>query len=66
MNYLWDYDRKELEKTEGGKALILERMLNYGRNKGEVIKKADVLKYWDKMDLFPQQKRLFELLLWNK
>jgi len=51
MNYLWDFDRKELEKTESGKALILERTINYGRNRGDIIRKQDVLKYWDQMNL---------------
>ena len=66
MNYLWDFDRKELEKTESGKALILERMINYGRNRGDIIRRQDVLKYWDQMNLFPQQKQLFEMTLWDK
>ena len=30
MVYLWDYDEKELKKTEKGRIFILERMLNYG------------------------------------
>jgi hypothetical protein len=27
MVYLWDYDKKELEKTEKGRIFILERMI---------------------------------------
>ena len=63
--YLWDYDENELKKTESGRILILERMINYGPGK-EKIKLSDVKKYWDKLDLYWQQKLLFELLIWGK
>lgn len=65
MVLLWDYDRKELEKTERGKAFIIERMINYGP-RGEKIKLSQVKKYWNKLNLFHLQKRLFELLIWGK
>lgn len=63
--FLWDYDRNELEKTEKGRILILERMINYGPGK-EKIKLADVKKYWDQLDLYEPQKHLLELLIWNR
>lgn len=47
--YLWDYDRKTLEKTEQGRILILERMINYGPGKGEKINLSQVKKYWDRL-----------------
>ncbi len=65
MTYLWDYDRKELEKTEKGRIFILERMINYGPG-DEKIKLADVKKYWNKLDLYPPQRRLLELLIWGR
>ena len=65
MNYLWDYDKKELEKTESGRIKILERMINYGPGKEKIPLKM-VKKYWDKLHLFKLQKRLFELLIWGK
>lgn len=65
MNYLWDYDEAELQKTESGRIKILERKINFGTNNHEKIKKEEVRKYWDKLHLFPLQKRLFELLLWE-
>ncbi len=64
MNYLWDYDRKELEKTEKGRILILERMINYGPG-NEKIKLSDVKKYWNKLDLYEPQRHLLELLIWK-
>ncbi len=62
--FLWDYDRKTLEKTPSGRLLILERLINYGPGK-EKIKLAEVKKNWDKLQLFPLQKRLLELLIWG-
>lgn len=64
--FLWDYDRKELEKTEKGRIIILERMINYGPGAGEKIRLSDVKKYWDNLELFPVRKRLLELLIWGK
>jgi len=63
--YLWDYDEEELKKTEQGRIFILERMLNYGPH-GEKISLADVKRYWPKLDLFPNNKKLLELLIWGK
>lgn len=65
-HYLWDYDEKELEKTEKGRIFILERKINYGPNPGEKIKLAEVTKYWNKLHLFELQRRLLELLIWGK
>ncbi len=61
-HYLWDYDYDELKKTEQGRIKILERMINYGPGEGEKINLADVKKYWDKLKLFPNAKRLMELM----
>lgn len=66
MSNLWDYDKKELEKTESGRILILERMLNYGPDKDQRIKLSEVKKYWNKLNLFSIRKRLLELLIWGK
>lgn len=63
--YLWDYDRKELEKTEKGRIFILERMINYGPGE-EKIKLSDVKKYWNQLDLYPEKKKLLEYLIWGK
>lgn len=63
--FLWDYDRKTLEKTASGRLLILERLINYGPG-DEKIKISEVKKNWDKLHLFTLQKRLLELLIWGK
>lgn len=66
MVHIWDYDIKELKKTEQGRILILERMINYGPGKGEKIKLSEVKKYWDRLELFRLPKKLLELLIWGK
>ena len=67
-SYLWDYDEKELKKTEKGRIFLLERKINYGMGdySKEKIKLSDVKKYWRKLHLKRLQKRLFELLIWGK
>lgn len=64
-HYLWDYDERQLAKTEAGRIKILERMINYGPGKKKIPLKM-VKKYWDKIHLSPLAQRLFELLLWGK
>lgn len=66
MAFIWDYDPEELKKTESGRILLLERMINFGPEKGEKIPVDKVKKYWDKLNLFPKNKRLMELLIWGK
>jgi len=64
--FIWDYDKEDLKKTETGRILLLERMINYGPEKGEKISLSKVKKYWNKINLFPNNKRLMELLIWGK
>ena len=33
---MWDYDINELKKTEQGRIMILERMINYGPGKEKI------------------------------
>ena len=68
MVYLWDYDRKELEKTEQGRIFILERMINYGiyLSEKEKIDLRDVKKYWNELHIDSLRRRLFKLLIWKK
>lgn len=66
--HVWDYDKKELEKTESGRILILERLINYGvyQSDKQKIKLSLVKKYWDKLNLDAPRRRLFQLLVWGK
>ncbi|MBI4009378.1 hypothetical protein HY357_04030 [Candidatus Roizmanbacteria bacterium] len=67
MVFMWDYDINELKKTEEGRIKILERMINYGPDKGEKIKLSDVRKYWKQIHFKNvKTKRLLELLIWNE
>jgi len=68
MTHLWDYDKKELEKSEKGKILLVERQINYGFYLSDKvkIKLSEVRKYWNKLNLEPSRQKLFKLLLWGK
>jgi len=66
MAFIWDYNPDELKKTQQGRILLLERTINYGPEKNEKISLTQVKKYWGKMNLFPNNKRLMELLIWGK
>lgn len=68
MPFIWDYDIKELKKTKSGRLLILERMINYGvyESDKERISLSEVKKNWDKLNIEPDRRKLFELLIWDK
>lgn len=68
MPVIWDYDINELKKTKSGRLLILERQINYGiyPSDKERISLSEVKKRWEELNLEPQRKRLFELLIWGK
>ncbi|MBI2595197.1 hypothetical protein HYW46_00485 [Candidatus Daviesbacteria bacterium] len=66
MALIWDYDQKKLQKTESGRILLLERLINYGREGNKRIKLEEVKKHWGKLHLLPLRKRLFQLLIWGK
>lgn len=68
MPFIWDYDINELKKTKSGRLLILERMINYGPDKAEKIDLAQVKENWNKLkpNLFENQRKLMELLIWGR
>lgn len=68
MPFIWDYDIDELKKTKSGRLLILERMINYGiyESDRDRISLSDVKKNWNKLQIDPARKKLFELLIWNR
>lgn len=67
MVHVWDYDEKELKKTEKGRILILERMINYG----VYLKDKDrlplplVKKYWNKLRIDVGRRRFLKFLIWG-
>jgi len=65
MSLVWDYDKKKLQKSKIGKLLLLERDVNYGSGRKK-IKLSEVKKNWEKLNLSPRRKRLFEILIWGK
>lgn len=68
MVHIWDYDIRELEKSESGRRLIVERQITYGIDweHGERIKLSEVKKYWNKLNIDRYSRRLLELLIWGK
>ena len=66
--HIWDYDINKLRKIESGRLLILERQINYGMflSDKDKIKLSEVKKNWKKLQLDPDRKRLFKLLIWGK
>lgn len=66
MPFMWDYDIKKLKKTKSGRLLILERMINYGPDKGEKIPLRQVKENWAKLHLDPLKKKLMEFLIWGR
>lgn len=68
MVLLWDYDEKELKKSQRGRLFLLERQINYGvyRSDKEKINLAEVEKNWDKLNLEPKRRRLLEYIIWRK
>ncbi len=68
MVLVWDYDIKVLKKSKRGRLLLLERQINYGVYPGEdeKIRLADVRENWNRLQIEPHRRRLFELLLWEK
>lgn len=68
MPFIWDYDINKLKKTKSGRLLILERQINYGiyPSDKEKIDLKEVKKHWKELNLDPDRKRLFELLIWGK
>lgn len=68
MSNLWDYDKKELEKTEEGRIKILERMINYGiyLNDKEKIPVDEVKKYWHRLKIEPGRRNFLKFIIWRK
>lgn len=68
MPFLWDYDINELKKSKSPRAkiLLLERQINCGVSGDEKIKLAEVKRYWDKLNIEPKRRRLFEFLIWGR
>ncbi|EKD84566.1 MAG: hypothetical protein ACD_38C00196G0006 [uncultured bacterium] len=68
MPFIWDYDVNKLKKSKQGRLLILERQINYGiyPSDKEKINLNEVERCWRELNLEPQRKRLFELLIWGK
>lgn len=63
--HIWDYDEKELKKSDWGRRLILERMINYGPGRRKISLK-EVRKNWKLLNIDPLRRKLLKLLIWGK
>jgi hypothetical protein len=60
----WSTDVMELKKDFERYAIWnLEQMINFGLDEGEKINEKELRKYFNKLELDPDRKKLFELLL---
>lgn len=64
--YNWNINTVKLrENPEKHTIWKLEQNINFGLN-GEKLSANELKKYWTKLNLDPQRKRLFEMWLWPK
>lgn len=68
MVFVWDYDVDELEKSEKGRLLLLERQIDGGvyLSDKEKISLKEVKKNWDHLQIDSAKRRLLEMLIWKK
>ncbi len=60
----WSTDTTELEKSpEHYTIWKLEQMVNFGLDEGEKIDEIELRKYFSRLELDPDRKKLFELFL---
>lgn len=67
MVHLWDYEEKELNKSEKGRILILERWINYGVYLKDTKKLPldSVKKYWNKLHIDVNRRKFLKFLIWG-
>ena len=59
----WSIDEERLKKDPEAYALWrLEQLINYGLG-DEKISRADLVKYWDRIEMDPARRKFFSLLL---
>lgn len=64
--YNWNINTGRLKKNPEKHAIWkLEQSINFGLN-GHKLKTDELKKYWTKLNLDPQRKRLLEMWLWPK
>ncbi len=64
--YNWNTNTAKLKRNpEKYTIWKLEQMINFGLN-GQKLKAKEVKKYWNKLSLDPQRKKILEMWLWPK
>ena len=64
--YNWSTDTTELSKNKRKfKLWKMEQMINFGLDGGK-LNKADLIKYWNELNIDPQKRETLSFLLWPK
>lgn len=64
--YNWNTDITELKKnSEKYSIWKLEQLINFGLD-GEKIEKKELVKYWDKIHIDSQKRKVLAFWLWQK
>lgn len=64
--YNWNVDTSKLKKNaEKYTIWKLEQSINFGLN-GAKLKVNELKKYWTKLNLDPQRKKLLKMWIWQK
>ena len=64
--YNWNTDVTELKKDpEKYSVWKLEQLINFGLD-GERIEKKELIKYWDKIHIDSQKRKVLAFWLWQK
>lgn len=68
MVFIWDYNPKELKKSQRGRILLLERWINGGvfLSDDKKIPLNEVKKNWRKLQIDPSKRQLLKMLIWGK
>ena len=64
--YTWNIHLTDPQKNKEKYTIWkLEQMVNFGLG-GKKIKRSQLKKYWDRLDLDPGKKKFLSLLLWGQ
>ena len=64
--YNWNINAAKLKKNPEKYAIWkLEQSINFGLN-GQKLKTEEVKRYWNKLNIDPQRKKILEMWLWQK
>ncbi|MFY9484064.1 MAG: hypothetical protein WAP74_00365 [Patescibacteria group bacterium] len=64
---VWDYNLAKVRKRSPAyRKWRLERLINYGLDRGDRISAKELKRYWAELKISPQRRALLKDLLWQK